>query len=96
MSDRNDLVFSLSMRTAPEVFLGTSRAFVVQTKLGGEKEVVCLAMKHDLIAVGSQRQVTLLDPRLKRPGLDIKNVERADGKQSRPHSSKWFNKVANH
>lgn len=53
---------------------------MTQTKLGGEREVVCLAMKHDLIAVGSQRQVTLLDPRLKRPGLDIKNVETADGK----------------
>lgn len=58
----------------------------LQAKLGDEKEVVCLAMKHDLLAVGSQRQVTLLDPRLKGPGMDIANVESHDGEQ---HASLW-------
>eukprot|EP00884_Botryococcus_braunii_P020412 jgi/Botrbrau1/7054/Bobra.0165s0077.1 len=52
--------------------------YIRSTRLGDEKEVVCLAMKHDLLAVGSQRQVTLLDPRLKGPGMDIANVESHD------------------
>jgi mitochondrial fission protein ELM1 len=61
---------------------------VVQIKLGNEKEVVCLAMKHDLLAVGSQRQVTLLDPRLRGPAFDIANVDSHDGVHL-PSSSKW-------
>ena len=41
----------------------------VQMKLLQSKELVCMAMARNLVAVGSQSHVSLLDPRMAQPTI---------------------------
>ena len=45
----------------------------VQMKLLQSKELVCMAISSNLVAVGSQSHVSLLDPRLAQPTIRALN-----------------------
>ncbi len=51
----------------------------VQVKLKHSKEVVCLAMSDNLVAVGSQSHITLVDPRQKTPVQDVESLDEGHG-----------------
>ena len=52
---------------------------VLQAQLPLDKELVCMAMRADLLAVGSNSHIMLLDPRS--PNMLVKLVENLDGTQ---------------
>ncbi|EIE19636.1 WD40 repeat-like protein [Coccomyxa subellipsoidea C-169] len=51
-------------------------------KLKHSKEVVCLAMSDNLVAVGSQSHITLVDPRQKTPVQDVESLDEGHGVRS--------------
>lgn len=55
----------------------------IQVQLPQTREVVCMGITQDLVAVGSQSHVTLLDPRMSQPTTKI--VNSVDPGQVRVH-----------
>ena len=51
----------------------------VQVKLKVEKEVVCMAMSDNLVAVGSQSHVSLIDARCQAPVQDVASLDTDHG-----------------
>lgn len=45
----------------------------IQVHLPQTREVVCMGITQDMVAVGSQSHVTLLDPRLSQPTIKVVN-----------------------
>lgn len=62
-----------------------SSVLCIQVGLTLNKEVVCMAMTPNLLAVGSQSHVSLLDPRM--PQAVIRAITSIDPGQVRTHIS---------
>ena len=42
---------------------------IVQIRLLHNKELVCMAMSRNLVAIGSQSHISMLDPRMAQPTI---------------------------